>query len=171
MTFFRKNFQFSDDLFIWPFSWRKPLLHNKNSLNLTFLVTSYFPAHPITLLLKILGGRIHRPSPSVSNFGGLSPQSLCPWVTVFNSKLHYVMFWVFNTYDASLYSTFVTQGPKTRHLLFLAFYWVIFYTASASKYFFQNANVLFLTEVILVWLEQSKKWEKSYKKFKIFVWS
>jgi len=46
--------------------------------------------------------------------------------------------------------TYVTQGPKTRHLSYLAIFLIIFYTASASKYFFQNENVLFLTEVILV---------------------
>ena len=37
-----------------------------------FLLFSYFPAHPTTLLLKILGGRMHGPSPT-SNFGGTVP--------------------------------------------------------------------------------------------------
>ena len=43
-----------------------------------------------------------------------------------------------------------------------------FYTASASKYILENQNILFITEVILIWLEQSKKGKKSNKKFKIF---
>ena len=33
---------------------------------------------------------------------------------------------------------------------------IIFYSASASKYLLQIQNTLFLNEVILVWLEQSK---------------
>ena len=59
-----------------------------------------------------------------------------------------------------LNTTFVTQGPQTRRLLF--FYLIIYYIAStcAYKYFLQNENILHLTEVrntcILVWLEQSK---------------
>jgi len=44
----------------------------------------------------------------------------------------------------------VTQGLKTRRLSFLAFYLIIFYIASASKYFLQNQNILSLTEVTLV---------------------
>ena len=38
-----------------------------------FLLFSYFRAHPTTLLLKILGGRMHGPSPT-SNLGGPSPK-------------------------------------------------------------------------------------------------
>src|SRR6218665_1066665 len=39
-----------------------------------FSLFSYFRAHPTTLLLKILGGRMHGPSPT-SNFGGTVPPS------------------------------------------------------------------------------------------------
>src|SRR6218665_1728003 len=39
-----------------------------------FLLCSYFRAHPTTLLLKILGGRMHGPSPT-SNFGRAFPSS------------------------------------------------------------------------------------------------
>ena len=46
---------------------------NIPSLHLV-LVTSYFPAHPITLLLQILGGRMHGPSPSHLKFWGPSPR-------------------------------------------------------------------------------------------------
>jgi len=45
---------------------------------------------------------------------------------------------------------YVKQGPKTRRLLFLAFYLIVLYTASASKYFLQNENNLLLTEVKLI---------------------
>src|SRR6218665_1245509 len=37
-----------------------------------FSLCSYFHAHPTTLLLKILGGPMHGPSPT-SNFGGTVP--------------------------------------------------------------------------------------------------
>ena len=59
-------------------------------------------------------------------------------------------------------------GPKPVTCRFWLFYLLIFYTASASKYFLQNENILLLTEVILVWLEQSKQVKKSIKKFMIF---
>src|SRR6218665_1199746 len=36
----------------------------KHSFMTPFLVSSYFATHPITRLLKILGGRMHGPSPS-----------------------------------------------------------------------------------------------------------
>src|SRR6218665_1795603 len=39
-----------------------------------FLLCSIFRAHPTTLLLKILGGPMHGPSPT-SNFGGTVPHS------------------------------------------------------------------------------------------------
>ena len=42
------------------------------------------------------------------------------------------------------------RGPKIRRLSFLAFF---IYTAFASKYFLQYQNILFLSEVILFWLE------------------
>src|SRR6218665_273315 len=46
-----------------PFLTRKP----------PFLLCSYFSAHPTTLLLKILGGRMHGPSPHLKFMGGTSP--------------------------------------------------------------------------------------------------
>ena len=39
-----------------------------------FLLTLYFHTHPLTLLLEILGGQIHGPSPT-SNYGGTVPSS------------------------------------------------------------------------------------------------
>jgi len=60
-------------------------------LNSTFWNTrhlfnwAYFSAHPTTLLLKILGGRMHGPSPT-SNFGGTVPPvplGFCPCVYFF----------------------------------------------------------------------------------------
>ena len=54
----------------------------------------------------------------------------------------------------------MTQGLKKRHSSFLSFFYlIVFYTASASKYFLQNQNILFLTEVILVRLEQLKSYK------------
>ena len=49
------------------------------------------------------------------------------------------------------------RGPKPVVWHFELFYSTIFYTAFASKYFLQNQNILFLTEVVLVLSEQSKK--------------
>src|SRR6218665_376129 len=49
----------------------QPLPHKINTF---FLLFSYFRAYPTTLLLKILGGRMHGPPPS-SNFGGTVPPS------------------------------------------------------------------------------------------------
>ena len=48
-----------------PFFTRKtPISENNYFLDDTFfLLCSYFRAHPTTLLLKILGGRMHGPSP------------------------------------------------------------------------------------------------------------
>src|SRR6218665_2500246 len=48
-----------------------------------FLLSSCFHAHPTTLLLKILGGPMHGPSPT-SNFGGPppSPLGLRPLITL-----------------------------------------------------------------------------------------
>src|SRR6218665_160685 len=40
-----------------------------------FLLLSYFRAYPTTLLLKILEGRMHGPSPYLKLFWGPSPQS------------------------------------------------------------------------------------------------
>jgi len=50
-----------------------------------------------------------------------------------------------------------TQNPLL--VVFGFFYFTIFYTASASKYLLQNQNILSLTEVTLIWLEQSKNWK------------
>src|SRR6218665_2335392 len=41
-----------------------------------FLLFPYFRAHPTTLLLKILGGRMHGPSPHLKLCGKTAPQSL-----------------------------------------------------------------------------------------------
>src|SRR6218665_1186947 len=61
----------------------QPFPHKKNTY---FLLFSYFRAHPTTLLLKILGGRMHGMSTPPQTLGGPSPQSpprfspltLCP---------------------------------------------------------------------------------------------
>ena len=53
---------------VWPFCSRKPLFHKK-FVHLTFF------SHFITLLLKILGGWMHGPSPHLK-FGGSVPQPL-----------------------------------------------------------------------------------------------
>ena len=50
------------------------------------------------------------------------------------------------------------RGPKSVACRLWLFHLIILYIASASKYIWQNKNILFLTEVILVWLEQ-KKWK------------
>ena len=42
-------------------------------------------------------------------------------------------------------------------------YCIVFYTASASKYILRNQNILFLTEVILVWLEELKNCKNRFK--------
>ena len=55
------------------------------------------------------------------------------------------------------------RGPKPVTCRYWLFCWIIFYSASASKYFLQNQNISFLTEVILVCLEQSKKWKNRIK--------
>ena len=49
-----------------------PFPHKKNTF---LLLYSYFHTHPTTLLLKILGGPMHGPSPT-SNLGGPSPVPL-----------------------------------------------------------------------------------------------
>src|SRR6218665_3273799 len=66
-----------------PLLTTKTTLSEKNFFMTPFLLCSYFRAHPTKLLLKILGGRMHRPSPT-SNLGGPFPQSplaLRPWST------------------------------------------------------------------------------------------
>ena len=53
---------------------RKNLYFAKKLLRLTFfLTTSHFPAHPITQLLQILGGRMHGPSPNFKLWGDRAP--------------------------------------------------------------------------------------------------
>src|SRR6218665_2281715 len=60
-----------------PFLTRTTAISENNSFTTPFfLLCSYFRAHPTTLLLKILGARMHGPSPT-SNFWGDRPQS--PW--------------------------------------------------------------------------------------------
>src|SRR6218665_3939642 len=46
-----------------PFLTRTTAISEKNSFTTPFLLCSYFLTHPITLLLQILGGRMHGPSP------------------------------------------------------------------------------------------------------------
>src|SRR6218665_2079979 len=60
-----------------PFVTRKTTISKKNSLiTPLFLLCSYFRAYPTTLLLKILGGWMHGPSPHPPQIlGGPSPQS------------------------------------------------------------------------------------------------
>jgi len=60
----------------------------------------------------------------------------------------------------------VIQGPKTRRLSFLTFLFNL--TLHCICFKIQNQNILFLTEVILVWLENSKKRKKSNKRLKVF---
>jgi len=59
------------------------------------------------------------------------------------------------------------RGSKPVTFRFWLFYSVIFNTSSASKYLLPNQNIFFVTEVIVVWLEQSKKVNNSNKMFKI----
>src|SRR6218665_3388438 len=59
----------------YPFLARKTTISEMNSfMTPFFLLCSYFRAHPTTLLLKILGGRMHEPSPT-SNWGAIHPVS------------------------------------------------------------------------------------------------
>jgi len=52
-----------------------------------FLVSSYFATHPITLLLEILGGRMHWPSPHLK-FWRDRPHKSPPMPTI---KYHLIM--------------------------------------------------------------------------------
>src|SRR6218665_1755047 len=79
MTFLLSSTGFSDFPFLFPnFPYLycvKWTISEKDSLTTPFFfLFSYFRAHPTTLLLKILGGRMHGPSPT-SNLGGPSPRS------------------------------------------------------------------------------------------------
>ena len=95
LRFFRKKFAFSRTKFLMtsfsPFfsqifrifttlmwymtlsSQEKPLIRKIIPLWHTFLLCSYFRAHPTTLLLKILGGDGRMGHTPTSNFGGPSP--------------------------------------------------------------------------------------------------
>src|SRR6218665_1262750 len=89
MTFFSHRPGFSDFPFLFPdspylycvkcrihdpFFTRKNTISKKNSLTTPFLysVRTFARIRPTTLLLKILGGRMHGPS-LISNFGGTVP--------------------------------------------------------------------------------------------------
>src|SRR6218665_3305759 len=87
---FRKKLQFSRQKFLMTFFSHRPgfsdfpfLFQDFPLLKMSYmtlssqqkhlsLLCSYFRAHPTTLLLKILGGRMHGPSPT-SKFGGDRP--------------------------------------------------------------------------------------------------
>src|SRR6218665_1503692 len=88
--FSRQNLQISDDLFlindqvfrILPFS--SHIFRIFTMLNVVYapFLCSSFRARSTTLLLKILGGRMHGPSPHLKFVWGASPQSplgLRPW--------------------------------------------------------------------------------------------
>src|SRR6218665_837270 len=55
---------------------KKPLFHNKTLLHNTIFCPFVLAAHPITLLLKILGGRMH--GPPHPNFLGVGRSPLPP---------------------------------------------------------------------------------------------
>src|SRR6218665_3927507 len=101
MTFFRPCFSDFPYLFqIFPvFTLCDPFLHEKNHISENkfpddtsfFLLCSYFSAHPTTLLLKILGGRMHGPSPT-SNFVGTVPPvsvGIRPCAHIHCTYIHY----------------------------------------------------------------------------------
>src|SRR6218665_3568015 len=77
-----------------PFLTRTTTISEKNSFMTPFLLCSSFRAHPTTLLLKILGGRMHGPSPPPQILGGPSPQfplglRPCMYVCCMHSSLHH----------------------------------------------------------------------------------
>src|SRR6218665_775765 len=57
-----------------PFLTRTTTISEKNSFMTPFLPFSYFGAHPTTLFLKILGGRMHGPCTQPQIFWGTVPQ-------------------------------------------------------------------------------------------------
>jgi len=73
---------------------KKPLFQKEILTWHLFLVCSYFVTHPRTLLLEIMGGRMHGPSPN-SNFGGPSPQSPLSLRPCFRAvlSLQWLFFW------------------------------------------------------------------------------
>src|SRR6218665_2711992 len=56
-----------------PFLRKTSTVSEKNSFITPFLLCSYFRADPTTLLLKILGGRMHGPSSHLNFFGVAVP--------------------------------------------------------------------------------------------------
>ena len=77
-----------------------------------------------------------------------------------NDLFHHV-FDLTHRMAAHLSSRICDRSAQNQSYVILGFFYsIVFYTASASKYFLQNQNVLFLTEVILVWLE--KPWKVKY---------
>jgi len=93
MTSLGKTLHFNAENFWWPFlvidrilsfaclsclksdiyNIYDPFQRKYSSFTPIFLASSYFPTLPITLLLKIFGGRMHGPSPT-SNFWGTIPR-------------------------------------------------------------------------------------------------
>jgi len=61
------------------------------------------------------------------------------------------------------------RGPKAVACRFCIFYWPSILHCISLKYFLQYQKILFLTEVILIWLEQSKKWKNWIKGLRFFV--
>jgi len=70
-----------------PFLYEKPLFQKK-FLHDTFLLSLYFHTHPKTLILEVLAGRMHRPSPT-SDFGDRPPSP--PLVSAHEN---YIVDWV-----------------------------------------------------------------------------
>src|SRR6218665_46316 len=62
--------------------------------NHNFSLCSYFHAHPTTLLLKILGGPMHGPSPHLKFWGDRppSPPRSPPLVSCQNEESHFIMY-------------------------------------------------------------------------------
>src|SRR6218665_4091533 len=56
-----------------PFLYEKALFQKKKSFMTPFLFSLYFYTHPITLLLEILGGRMHGPFPHLKFWGDRPP--------------------------------------------------------------------------------------------------
>src|SRR6218665_1321050 len=77
MTFFSQVFRISpffSQIFV-SLLWQMSYMTLSSQEKHHFLLSSYFRAHPTTLLLKILGGRMHGSSPT-SHFGGTVPPVL-----------------------------------------------------------------------------------------------
>jgi len=58
-----------------PFFTRKTTISENNSFMTPCLLSSYFHTHSTTPLLKILGGRMHGPSPHLKFWGHRPPSS------------------------------------------------------------------------------------------------